>query len=330
MGRVHVGAYAWARSMGVDCHLAAVGDPRPAVGAGQAAENLRVGESEELGAEVRRYASAAEVFGDAEVELVSICTPTDTHASLAAAALEAGKHVLVEKPLATTIEEVRRVGAAARANGRLVMPAMCMRFWPGWTWLKDRVAEGAAGELGRLVGVTFTRMGAAPSWSPEFYLDPARSGGALFDLHIHDSDFVQYCLGAPEAVLSRGTVNHLTTMYMYRRGPLRVQAEGGWGPARGFPFRMRYTAQFERGTADWDLNRDPALMLAREGRWEPVPTPAETAYQAQARHMLEAVMAFRDGRGPALRATIEDAERVTKLLDAERRSLDSGRPETVA
>jgi predicted dehydrogenase len=238
--------------------------------------------------------------------------------------------VLLEKPVATTAAEVRAVTEAARRSGRLVMPAMCMRFWPGWAWLKERIAEGAACELGPLVGVTFTRMGPPPSWSPEFYLDTDRSGGALFDLHVHDSDFVQYCFGAPRTVFSSGTVNHLATLYLYSPGgPSRVQAEGGWGPTRGFPFRMRYTAQFERATADWDLSREPALMLAREGRWEPVALPAETAYQAQARHMLEAVAAFREQRDFGLRATIEDAESVTRLLIAERRSLESGKQETI-
>jgi hypothetical protein len=68
-------------------------------------------------------------------------------------------------------------------------------------------------------------------------------------------------------------------------------------------------------------------MLAREGRWEPVAVAAETAYQAQARHMLEAVGAFREGRGFRLRATIEDAEAVTTLLHAEQRSLETGSPQ---
>src|SRR5262245_15576256 len=137
MGRVHAGAYARARSAGVDCRLVAVGDPRPAVAAARTGENLQVGEGEQLGAEVRRYASAAEVLRDADVELVSICTPTDTHAALAVEALEAGKHVLLEKPVATTAEEVARVAAAARGSGRLLVPAMCMRLWRGGEGAQD-------------------------------------------------------------------------------------------------------------------------------------------------------------------------------------------------
>jgi predicted dehydrogenase len=330
MGRIHVASYAPAHLTGLASKLVAVADPRPEqlLATGAQSGNLKAGENPlELGPDVRRYASADELIADQQIHLVSVCTPTDTHAAVAVAALEAGKHVLLEKPVATTVADVRRVADAARKNSRLVMPAMCMRFWPGWTWLKDRIADQS---LGHLVGVTFTRMGAPPSWSPDFYLNPTRSGGALFDLHIHDSDFVQYCFGMPESVLSRGTVDHLTTLYLYpKAGPSRVLAEGGWGPAAGFPFRMRFTAQFQHATADWDLSRDPTLMLAREGRWEPVPVPPETAYQAQVRHMLEAVSAARANQPFQLRATIEDAETVTKLLHAEKRSLETQKIEAV-
>jgi predicted dehydrogenase len=331
MGRVHVTSYAAAESSGLTNRLVAVADPRPDQLRGSAAGgNLTAGKGElELGPDVRCYATGEDLIRDPEIALVSICTPTDTHAGLAVAALEAGKHVLLEKPVATTVGEIRRVADAAKESGRLIMPGMCMRFWPGWTWLKDRVEDGA---LGSLIGVTFTRMGAPPSWSPEFYLDRQRSGGALFDLHIHDADFVQHCFGLPHSVVSQGTVDHLTTMYRYApgRGPVRVVAEGGWGAAAGFPFRMRYTAQFERGTADFELGREPSLMLARDGKGEAVVVPLEGAYQAQVRHMLEAVAAFRVGAPFKLRATIEDAEGVTRLLHAERRSLETGRAEAVA
>src|SRR5262249_23222748 len=153
------------------------GDPRPGAAAAPSGENLRVEGAAEIGPEVRRDSSASEGLEDPEGELVSICTPTDTHAALTVDALEGRKHVLLEKPVATSVEEVRRVGVAAHRNGRLITPGMCMRFWPGWTWLKERIAEGGACELGRVVGVTFARMGPPPSWSPEFYLDADRSGG---------------------------------------------------------------------------------------------------------------------------------------------------------
>jgi hypothetical protein len=95
---------------------------------------------------------------------------------------------------------------------------------------------------------------------------------------------------------------------------------------------MRYTAQFEGGTADFELGRGSPLgplLLARGGQGDVVPVPSESAYEAQTRHMLEAVAAFHTGSPFKLRATIEDAESVTRLLEAERRSLETGSVETV-
>jgi predicted dehydrogenase len=119
---------------------------------------------------------------------VSICTPTDSHIELAMTALAAGRHVLVEKPVALRSAEVARLAQAAAPAGRVCMPAMCMRFWPGWEWLKERIE---AGEFGRVRSATFQRVGAPPDWSA-FYGDYARSGGPLHDLHIHDADFIRF------------------------------------------------------------------------------------------------------------------------------------------
>src|SRR4029453_5583634 len=98
---------------------------------------------------------------------------------------------------------------------------------------------------------------APPAWSPAFYGDPARSGGALFDLHVHDADLVRWLFGAPGAVTSTGTLDHVTTLYRYADGPAHVVAEGGWDHAGGFPFSMGYTVVFERATAGLGPARPP-------------------------------------------------------------------------
>src|SRR5688500_5951283 len=261
MGATHVNAYRAAARDGFPCALVAVCDTK---------ESRRRGIFSDVGGNIgdtsdptpafdpkriRAYAVADELLADREVDLVSICTHTDTHVDLAVRALRAGKHVLVEKPVALTADEVRRVRDAAREAGRLCMPAMCMRFWPAWAWLKQRIDDGA---LGRCTGLTLTRVGAAPAWSGAFYADSSRSGGALVDLHVHDADFVLFCFGRPSSVYTVGDVNHVTTAYRFDRDdrPAHVVAEGAW-LTPGTAFRMRYVAAFERATADFDLFREP-------------------------------------------------------------------------
>lgn len=320
MGATHVRAYQSADAAGYACRIVAVSDRSAerlsgrVAGAGNLASGAG-GEGEKLfdPAVVRTHADAGALLAEAEVELVSICTPTDTHVDLAIAALRAGKHVLVEKPVAIRSSEVRRLAEVARGSDRLVMPAMCMRFWPGWDWLRERVRDG---EFGRVLSAAFQRLGSPATWGREFYGDVSRSGGALFDLHVHDTDFVRWCFGPPVEVVSTGSLSHITTLYRYgENGPRHVAAEGGQDHAPGFGFKMRYIVAFERATADWDLTRTPTLLLCRDGRAEGVDLPRESAYERQARHMLEVVRLGK--RSDELRATIEEAVGVTEMLEEE-------------
>jgi len=135
--------------------------------------------------EVHTYTNPAGLLADEAVDLVSICTHTDTHVDLAIAALRAGKHVLVEKPVALRAADARRLVDVAAGANTLCMPAMCVRFWPEWAWLKQRIDDQAYGPVRSAV---FQRLGGTPPWAQEFYGDVARSGGALVDLHVHDAD----------------------------------------------------------------------------------------------------------------------------------------------
>src|SRR4051812_18935360 len=224
MGATHIAAFNAAREAGFPCELVAVCDRK---------ESRRRGELWDVGgnavsdvsgrklafdpAKARGYELACQLIEDPRVDLVTICTPTDTHVELASAALRAGKHVLVEKPVSLDAGEIRKLERIAKESGRLCMPAMCMRFWPAWAWLKGRIDDG---EFGQCVSATFTRLAAMPRWSG-FFADGKRSGGAIVDLHIHDADFVYWCFGMPVAVRSSGRVgetsaiDHVTTLYSF-------------------------------------------------------------------------------------------------------------------
>ncbi len=325
MGRTHVRAYKSAFEAGAAGRLVAVcdGDAARLDGRDVSAGNIEAGAGDARlfdPSAVRGYARAEELLADPDVALVSICTPTDTHAELAIAALRAGKHVLLEKPAARTAGEVERIVAAAReAPGRLCVPAHCMRFWPGWSWLRERVRDG---RYGRVRSAVFRRLATPPGWSRDFYGDEARTGGALVDLHVHDADFVRWCFGTPDAVVSGGSTSHLTTIYRYAGGPRHVVAEGGWDHAPGWTFQMGFVVVFEQATASYDFGRGEKLLLHRGGESEPVPIEAATGYEVEVRAVLDAV-----ARGRAVETvTIEDALATARLLEAEHESLLSGRP----
>jgi predicted dehydrogenase len=196
------------------------------------------------------------------------------------------------------------------------MPAMCMRFWPGWDWLREHVRRGT---FGAVKSAVFSRLGTRPAWNPRFYADPNCSGGALFDLHVHDADFVRWCFGEPASLASTGTRDHVTTLYRFANGPPHVVAEGGWDHTSGFAFRMRYVVVFEHATADYDFSRTPRLVLAQNGASETIELPAHTGYDGEIRHLL--AMIARGERD--LHATVQESVGLTRMLERELASIES-------
>jgi predicted dehydrogenase len=321
IGRIHVQAYQHAASAGLPCKLVAVcdADATRLTGDVFTAGNLGDITQQRLfdPSSVRGFTAVDELLAQPGVNLVSICTHTDTHVELAIKALAAGKQVLVEKPVAGSSAEVQRLAEFAKRAGRLCMPAMCMRFWPGWDWLRDCVVDQ---RFGRVRSATFQRLGSIPPWGGGFYADLSRSGGAMLDLHIHDADFIHWCFGPPKAVVTRGSLMHLTTVYTYKDGPGHVTAEAAWDLAPAAGFRMNYLVNFERATADWDLSRTPPLLLHNAEGSRTVELSSLTAYDHEIRQLIEAIA---EGRSD-LRATLDDAAQVMRTIEAERRSLETG------
>lgn len=130
------------------------------------------------------------------VDAVSICTPNFTHVDLAIRAMQAGKHVLVEKPLAPTAAECDDVIRCAEETGRVAMIGLCYREYPGLVYLKQLVDSGA---LGRIFFVRQEQGGnriANPDVKLEWRMKKETSGpGALADFGSHMMDICDYILG---------------------------------------------------------------------------------------------------------------------------------------
>ena len=272
--------------------------------------------------EVQAFTSFEQMLADGNIDVVDICTPTSSHVELTRAALRAGKHVLCEKPLARHAAEARSLRECERPGGPFFMPAMCLRFWPEWRWLREAIVSG---EFGKVLGASFRRVAEPPAWGQSHFSKGETSGGALFDLHVHDTDFVQFCFGRPQAVFASGyskhsgAVDHLVTQYLVAGGPM-VFAEGSWSMNRGFGFNMAYTVNFERATADYDLSRAPnPLRLCRDGQSEFIHPPGGDGYLGELEYFLGCIAA---GKAPEL-VTLADAISAVEICEAEERSVQS-------
>jgi predicted dehydrogenase len=264
-----------------------------------------VGDSEAVRLDMRvvkAYKDFNELLKNSEVELIDLCVPTSLHPQLAIAALQAGKHVICEKPMARTSALARDMVAAAKSAKGYFMPAMT---------------------YGKVYSARFRRMAEPPGWSKAQFMNGQQSGGALLDLHVHDVDIVQFCFGRPKSVFATGytklsgAIDHVVAQYEVDSGAI-VHAEGSWAMAPGFGFSMAYTVNFENATADFDIARGAdALKLMADGKTEIIKGDGSDGYQGELGHIIECIQ---NGRPPSV-VTGQDGLSSVEICEAEERSI---------
>ena len=236
-----------------------------------------------------RYRTFEELIGDPRVEAVDLCTPSYLHASQAIAALEAGKHVLVEKPMALSAPECDEMLEAARASGKALMVAQVLRFWPDYVAARDLIRSG---RVGGVKVAFFRRKCGAPAWSP-WMRDRAKSGGGVFDLLIHDFDFCQHLFGPPQTVSATGEeamdrgIDLVEARLQYASG-VRALISGGWHHLKSYPFSMEFSIVCEGGTLDFHSGLRRLTLYREDGESEEVELPTADGFQAEVEAFVEA------------------------------------------
>lgn len=151
---------------------------------------------------VAAHGSYAELVADPAVDIIYVSTPHPFHAEHALLALEAGKHVLVEKPFTLNADEAREVVALAESSGLVVLEAMWTRWLPHMVRLREVIAAGAIGEVRTVIADHNQKLSTDPS---NRINAPELGGGALLDLGIYPVSFAWDVLGAPNSVSAIAT-----------------------------------------------------------------------------------------------------------------------------
>lgn len=200
-------------------------------------------------APLARCADLDTILRDAQVDVVSVCTPTDTHFEIASRTLRAGKNVMLEKPLARTVRQGEALRDLAAGSPGILMVAQVVRFFRGYQRLHETVRAGA---IGRIRFVKARRFAAADD-RPAWLTDEKRSGGMLLDFAVHDFDQLGLLLRGPFAAsavrLRSGTVE---TTVEYRGGG-RGHVLTDWSMPEGFPFTASLKVMGDVGFADYSF-----------------------------------------------------------------------------
>lgn len=281
----------------------------------------------------RQYQDVASLLADGEIDALIVSTPNYLHAPQTIAALSAGVHVMVEKPMAMNATEAEQMLDAAYRSGAYLMLAHCFRFDPEIAWLREQLSLGQVGQI-----VRTKSYGVHVAWGPAGWFVDKRyaGGGALVDMGIHAIDATRFLLGdpQPESVYARiGTyykdleVDDTGVILINWRDGVTSYVESGWWQPH---VDGLCAATQVYGTKGFGQVFPTELVLdAQDGsRVEKVPAgisldremhPPQSVYNAQLAHFLASV---REGRQPS--PSGEDGVVSMRILDAAYRSAASG------
>jgi predicted dehydrogenase len=276
-------------------------------------------------------AEVAETFDEvlATCDVVDVCTPTPAHRSYAEAALEAGRHVVAEKPLARTHDDAAHLATRAAGGPAQLYPAHVVRFFPQYERLAAAVATG---HVGRPAVLRFTRTGAYPRWA-DWFADPAQSGGVVMDLMVHDLDIARWVGGDVTevyATLATGTADdggEVTTAHavLTHAGGAVSHVRGVWGPPTT-TFATSFHVAGEDGVLEWRSTDPGALRLdlgggPAGGERRPATDLFESPYLTELREFAAAFAG-----GPEPRVSAADGVVAVDLALAAIESIGTGEP----
>lgn len=323
MGHTH--AVGW--SMVPEAKLVAVSDVRGKRVAKEAAKF-----------KVKVYRDYRDVLERKDVDVVDICTPTDTHAQVAVESAKAGKNVLLEKPIALTLRDADKIIGAVKKAGVTFMVAHCVRFFSEYMKVKELLEKGVLGEP---VIARALRAGPLPGWGVKsWFKDQKRSGGVAVDLAIHDIDFVRWCFNEDVSrvyakvgrfVRKDATMDDHALMILRFQGGGVAHIEASWAVPQEYPFTYAFELSGTKGFVSFNNHDTVPLTVMAKGRvvqygvdtekWvEGMPFPIDPYYR-EIRHFADCVL---KGKTPLTGG--EEARKALEIALAAKASSKKGEP----
>ena len=232
-------------------------------------------DAEEL-SKVNIYSDFAQCLETEKPDACVIAVHTNLHFEMAKTALEAGVHVFLEKPFCLNVDECHQLIELARNKNKILMVGHVVRFMPAYKKLKSWIDSK---EFGKLEFLSLTRFTGVPAWGQwkDKQKDFGSSGGALFDLVIHDIDFAQWVCGVPEKIsasyLPGKLSNHdyISALWKYENSGVQVKIEGGNTFHTAFPFQAGFSARFEKASVLFSPGDAENITVATDATTKQIP-----------------------------------------------------------
>ena len=279
--------------------------------------------------EIAVYEQMSDLFADDEIDMVDICLPPALHADAICAAAAAGKHVFCEKPLALNVQDCERAVTACQQNDRVLMVGQVLPFFSEYQYALQIIREG---QYGGLLGGTFKRVISDPQWLQGFY-DPAKIGGPLFDLHVHDAHFVRLIFGMPTGVFSNGrlrgeVVDYCNSVFTFSDPDLVVSSVTGVINQQGRPFTHGFEIHLEQATMQFEFagfadvaENMPVKLLKPDGSVERPELGDGDPVYAFGREIDEVVRSVQAGQPSAI-VSGDLARDAIRMCEAQARSVN--------
>ncbi len=290
----------------------------------------------ELGVELC-FANINRAIQEAEFEAVCIATPTFTHAEVAIAAAQAGKHVFCEKPMAITLEECQAMIDVAQEAGVRLQIGFMRRFDPSFMAAKQKIEEGAIGEV-----MIVKSLGRGPGLPPRWACDPQTSNGLLAEVNSHDFDSIRWLADSeyervyaeadnfkcPDLQAEFPTFFDNAIVSLRMQNGVMALMDGTCPATYGYDARMEIL-----GSQGVMLIGDlPYLKVTTCTKESGVVVPTAPSwrnlfregYIAEARHFVHCVLS-----GEEPRVTGEDGKRAVEIVLAANLSIETGLPVTL-
>lgn len=287
--------------------------------------------------EIQKYCPELEITSyealcrDDRIDAILVCVPTFLHEIFVVEAVASGRHVLCEKPLALDTNSAARMLKAAREAGVVFMVSQVLRFWPQYVRIRQLVNDGMLGEVR---SVSSYRLAKYPPWG-EWFRDPAKSGGCLLDLQVHDIDFVFWMLGHPRRLQSfalgssSGAWDHVVTLLSYPGVVANIESSflmpSSWPFTAGIRVSgscgaVEYTFRSAKDIAEHGGSHEQLTLYRADGNVEQLAVEQQNVFATQLKHFAACI----ENRSTVQVCTGEESYTVMTLMSASRQSAETG------